>query len=159
MESISTALPTHLEAKNALDSLISSFSDSREMKETDIKTATLGIAHSLQIRDYALGSIGLTFDNLDALDFVKGLELLGEVSPCLLAIKASIYFEAEDLTEANLALDKAFALDPNHPLSLLLRRVFAAGWPPASFASMRDSLHPKVIEGLKELEGVSVDAK
>jgi len=154
---IETALPTHLEAKSALDSLISTFSDSRLLGETEIKTATLGIANSLQIRDYALGAIGLSFDSADSLDFIKALEVLGEVSPCLLAIKASIYYEGEDTIGANLALNKALSLDPKHSLSLLLRRVMGAGWPPASFASMRNELHPRVIEGLKELEEVAVN--
>jgi hypothetical protein len=154
---IETALPTHLEAKTALDSLISTFSDSRLLGETEIKTATLGIANSLQIRDYALGAIGLSFDAVDSLDFVKALEVLGEVSPCLLAIKASYYYENDDSIGANLALNKALSLNPAHSLSLLLRRVMSAGWPSNSFASMRNELHPKVVEGLKELEEVAVN--
>jgi hypothetical protein len=154
---IETALPTHLEAKTALDSLISTFSDSRLLGETEIKTATLGIAKSVQIRDYALGALGHSLTATDSLDFVKALEVLGEVSPALLAIKASYYYETEDTIGANLALNKALSLDPAHSLSLLLRRVMSAGWPPASFASMRNELHPKVIEGLKELEEVAVN--
>ena len=34
--------------------------------------------------------------------------------------------------------------DKDYPLAQLLRRVYAAGWEPKSFAHMRDDLHPKV---------------
>ena len=60
--------------------------------------------------------------------------------------------------DANKALDKALELVNGHSLSLLLRRVMLAGWPPASFASMRNQLHHKVEAGLKDLEEVLVNA-
>jgi hypothetical protein len=158
MNEISTDLPTHLEAKNALDSLLDSFQDSRTLEENAIKTATLGIAKSVQIRDYALGAIGIVLDTQDALSFITVLEAIGGESAALVAIKAAYLYELEDKTEANRALDKALELQNGHSLALLLRRVFSAGWPCESFRSMRNELHPKVEAGLADLEGVLVDA-
>ena len=158
MNDIKTDLPTHLEAKNALDSLLDSFQDSRMLEEVAIKTATLGIAESVQIRDYALGAIGIALDSEDSLDFINAIQLLGQDSAALEAIRGAYLYELGNKTEANKALDKAFELQNGHSLALLLRRVFSAGWPCESFRSMRNELHPKVEAGLVELEGVLVNA-
>lgn len=141
-------LPTNLEASTCFDSLLSRFQDSAPLEETVIKTATLGIAKSIQVRDYALGAIGLSLDSADSLRFIKALEVLGVESAGLLAIKAAYLYESEDSIGANLALNKAFTLERSHSLSMLLRRVFSAGWSPTAFASMRNELHEKVTADL-----------
>jgi predicted RNA polymerase sigma factor len=155
---IETAIPTHLEAKNALDTLLDSFQDSRMIEEVAIKTATLGIAESVQIRDYALGAIGKALDSEDSLAFITAIQLLGQDSAALEAIRGAYLYELGNTAEANKALDKALELQNGHSLALLLRRVFSAGWPSASFVAMRRELHPKVEAGLKDLEGVFVNA-
>ena len=155
---IETAIPTHLEAKTALDSILESFQDSRMIEETAIKTATLGIAESVQIRDYALGAIGKALDSEDSLSFITAIQLLGQDSAALEAIRGAYLYELGQIEEANKALDKALELQNGHSLSLLLRRVMLAGWPPASFASMRNQLHPKVEANLADIEGVLVNA-
>ena len=158
MKDIKTDLPTHLEAKNALDSLLDSFQDSRMLEENAIKTATIGISESVQIRDYALGAIGISLDSEDSLAFITAIQLLGHDSAALEAIRGAYLYELGQIEEANKALDKALELVNGHSLSLLLRRVMSAGWPPASFASMRNELHPKVEANLADLEGVLVNA-
>ncbi len=157
MKDIKTDLPTHLEAKNALDSLLDSFQDSRMLEETAIKTATIGIAESVQIRDYALGAIGISLDSEDALAFITAIQLLGQDSAALEAIRGAYLYELGQIEEANKALDKALELVNGHSLSLLLRRVMSAGWPSTAFASMRSECHPKVVKGLIELEGLAVN--
>jgi tetratricopeptide (TPR) repeat protein len=155
---IETAIPTHLEAKTALDSILDSFQDSRMIEETAIKTATIGIAESVQIRDYALGAIGKALDCEDSLSFITAIQLLGQDSAALEAIRGAYLYELGNTAEANKALDKALELQNGHSLALLLRRVFSAGWPPASFVAMRRELHPRVEAGLKDLEAVAVNA-
>lgn len=152
------ALPTHQEAKSALDRLIEGFLDREESSSLeDIQTATLGIAKGVQIRDYALGAIGLTLgDPEDSLAFIEGLMTLGTNSPALEALKSAYAYEAGDKALALSCLEKALALDPAHSLSALLKRVYGAGWPPASFVSMRNELHAKVEAGLAPLEAVIV---
>jgi len=158
MKDIKTDLPTHLEAKNALDSLLDSFQDSRMLEETAIKTATIGISESVQIRDYALGAIGISLDSEDSLAFITAIQLLGQDSAALEAIRGAYLYELGQTAEANKALDKALELQNGHSLSLLLRRVMSAGWPSTAFASMRSECHPRVEAGLKDLEGVLVNA-
>ncbi len=157
MKDIKTDLPTHLEAKNALDTLLDSFQDSRMLEETAIKTATIGIANSIQIRDYALGAIGISLDSEDSLAFITAIQLLGQDSAALEAIRGAYLYELGQTAEANKALDKALELQNGHTLALLLRRVMSAGWPSTAFASMRSECHPKVVKGLIELEGLAVN--
>ena len=153
-----TAIPTHLEAKTALDTLLDSFQDSRMIEETAIKTATLGIALSVQIRDYALGAIGKALDSEDSVSFINAIEAIGGESAALEAIRGAYLYELGQTAEAGKALDKALELVNGHSLALLLRRVMLAGWPTESFSAMRNELHPKIEAGLKDLEGVFVNA-
>ena len=151
METIKTALPTHREAKNSLDVLLSRFNDSLPLEETDIKTATLGIANGIQIRDYAMGEIGLALpDTADSLLFIKALEALGTRSAHLIAVKSAYLWESGDSILANLALNEAFKIEPENSLAKLLRRVFSAGWPADSFKTMREELAPKVREVVEQ---------
>jgi hypothetical protein len=57
-------------------------------------------------------------------------------------------YENGDGALAQKALDRALADDERYPLAGLLRRVFNAGWPPESFATMRAELHPKVLASI-----------
>lgn len=159
MQDIKTDLPTHLEAKTALDSALSAFADSAPINEQDIKTASLGISNSIQIRDYALGGIPLVLtDYQDITRFMNLLEGIGGASAGASAIFGAFTYEAGYTQEAHTYLDKSLELQNGYSLALLLRRVFSAGWPPASFASMRRELHPRVEAGLKDLEEVLVNA-
>jgi tetratricopeptide (TPR) repeat protein len=128
------------------------------LEENAIKTATIGISESVQIRDYALGAIGISLDSEDSLAFITAIQLLGQDSAALEAIRGAYLYELGNTEEATKALDKALELVNGHSLALLLRRVMLAGWPSASFASMRRELHPKVEAGLKDLEAVLVNA-
>ena len=152
-----TKYPTHLEAKNSLDLCLELFADSKTMEEADIKTAFLGIANSIQIRDYALGALGYSLNDYQDINaFLTLLTAIGGESAHVQALWSAYAYEAGNQEETSLHLNKAKELDPANSLATLLGRVFGAGWPPASFASMRDGLHGKVTEGLKDLEGVSV---
>ena len=71
----------------------------------------------------------------------------GHVAP-VAALYSAISYERGDSELAVSALDKAFADQKSYPLALLLRRVYAANWPPESFATMRKDLHPKVCAAL-----------
>ena len=57
---------------------------------------------------------------------------------------AATAYEKGDGVLAQSALDRALEHDDEYPLAHLLKRVFAAGWPPETFATMRRELHPKI---------------
>jgi hypothetical protein len=61
-----------------------------------------------------------------------------------LVIFASISYERGDGALAQRALDRAFEDSSNYQMAKLLRRTFAAGWPPSTFTQMRADLHPKI---------------
>ena len=103
----------------------------------------------LQVRDYAMGIT--TSENIEALG-TMWFSLLRMAPKQYLAPVATLYsavcYENGDGTLAQRALDRAFEADLAYPLAKLLRRVFAAGWPPESFAQMRAELHPKICASL-----------
>ena len=51
---------------------------------------------------------------------------------------------------------QAQLLDPDYSLAKLLDRVFKAGWPKDALASMRNELHPKVVETFKVEEELAI---
>jgi hypothetical protein len=154
---LETKFPTHLEAKNSLDLCLQLFNDSATMNEADIKTAFLGVANSVQIRDYALGAVGFALNDYQDINrFFTIFHAIGGDSAHFEAVWSAFAYEAGNQEEAYAHLNKAKELDPANSLASLLFRVFGAGWPPASFGSMRKELHPKVVDGLADLEGVSV---
>ena len=71
----------------------------------------------------------------------------GYVAP-VATLFSAVNYERGDGSMASKALDMAFADQANYPLAKLLKRVYAAGWPPESFAKMRTELHPKVVATL-----------
>jgi len=87
------------------------------------------------------------------------LTAIGGESAHVQSLWSAYAYEAENREEAFSHLNEAKRIDSTNSLALLLGRVFSAGWPPASFASMRNELHPKVVEGLKEIEEVAVNEK
>lgn len=157
---LETQFPTHLEAKNSLDSCLSLFADSKALNESELKSAFLGIANSIQIRDYSLGAIPLVLsDYQDINRFLTIVEVIGGDSAHLHAVWSAFAYEAGNSEEAFSHLNKCHELDSENSLGRLLGRVFRANWPHASFTAMRSELHPKVVEGLADLEGVAVNEK
>ncbi|CAN2192587.1 Protein of unknown function DUF4192 [Candidatus Nanopelagicaceae bacterium] len=111
----------------------------------------IGRMSDVQVRDYALG---VHSEDTYDLYFTMWRELLrlaprGFVAP-IACIVAAMAYESGDGALAQKALDRAFDDNQHYPLASLLRRVFNAGWPPESFASMRAELHPKVIAAIYE---------
>jgi hypothetical protein len=131
--------------------LIDEYRIGRGPTERTLVGRMIGRMSDVQVRDYALGVH--TEESYD-LYFTMWRELLrlaphGYVAP-IACIVAAMAYEGGDGALAQKALDRAFDDDEHYPLASLLRRVFNAGWPPESFASMRAELHPKVIAAIFE---------
>jgi len=157
---VETIYPTHLEAKTALDSSLSLFADSKALSESELKSAFLGISNSIQIRDYSLGAIPLVLtDYQDINRFLTLVKAIGGESAHLEAVWSAFAYEAGNREEAYSHLKACAELDIKNSLGMLLNRVFNGGFPSAGFTSMREELHPLVLEGLKDIEGVAVNAK
>ena len=117
--------------------------------DLDLKAKVIGRMSDIQVRDFALGS-----HNESTIDVYWAMWAdLMEIAPRdfiapVATLHAALSYEKGELAMAQESLDRAFADDSTYSLAALLRRVFAAGWPPAAFASMRMELHPKVCAGI-----------
>lgn len=98
----------------------------------------------IQVRDYALGL--LDKDKSDRL--IPALLRLVDAAPtdtiyinAPAALLSVAYYEMRNPTDSLTSLSNA---SEDYSLAQLLRRVYAAGWDPSSFARMREELHPQV---------------
>tara|TARA_R110000822_G_scaffold50568_3_gene132000 strand:+ start:211 stop:717 length:507 start_codon:yes stop_codon:yes gene_type:complete len=108
----------------------------------------------IQVRDYALGILNPS----NPVPYITALNLLLEKAPtdtqyisAPAALLAVIYYEINNKEEALTVLTNA---QDGYPLALLLSRVFAAGFTPEGFATMRADLHHKVVEGIYKTKKV-----
>ena len=99
----------------------------------------------LQVRDYAMGmATEETSEQLwDMWRWLLRAAPRGYVAP-VAVIFATISYERGDGALAQRALDRAFEDSAKYQMAKLLRRTFAAGWPPSAFTQMRADLHPKI---------------
>jgi len=127
-------------------------SQSKQMSEDDFDRDLASLVakvlmrlRDLQVRDFALGSI--TKENLET--FIAMWRWIVRIAPSaflapVATLLAATYYEASEPELARACLARALDADHQYPLALLLQRVFAADWPPETFATMRSELHPKV---------------
>jgi hypothetical protein len=118
-------------------------------RDKELLALVLVRLRDLQVRDYAMGITDE--DNIEAMwsmwRWLLRLAPAGEIAP-VASLFSSVCYERGEGALAARALDRALADDSSYPLAKLLRRVYAAGWPPESFATMRKELHPKVCAAL-----------
>lgn len=139
-----SAQPLQREGALAVSNFLEEFKINGNVNEK-LTALVLMRLHDLQVRDFALGIINS--ENIDS--YWSAWRWLLTIAPKsfiapVASIFAAISYERGDGVLAQRALDRAFADEKEYPLALLLRRVFAAGWPPEMFATMRAELHPKI---------------
>lgn len=137
----------------AIVDLAGEFAVGRVGLDLELTARVIGRLSDIQVRDFALGAHDE--ENFDTY-FQMWRHLMriapaGFVAP-IASLCAALAYESGDGALAHRALDRALADTNGYSLALLLRRVFTAGWPPASFAAMRRELHPKVCAGIFGLE-------
>jgi Domain of unknown function (DUF4192) len=133
----------------AVIDLAGEYREGRGPEDRELVARVIGRMSDIQVRDFALGSH--TDETADSY-WRMWRDLLviaprGFVAP-IATIFASMAYERGEGAIAHKALDRAFTDDDQYSLTLLLRRVFTAGWPPESFTAMRSELHPKVVAGI-----------
>lgn len=136
--------PQQQEGALAVADFVKQFS-THHIVSAELSALVLARLRDLQVRDFALGSITSSTldDHWQAWRWLLTIAPAGFIAP-VASLFAAISYERGDGVLAQRALDRAFADDETYPLALLLRRVFAAGWPPEMFATMRTELHPKI---------------
>jgi len=133
----------------AVTELLSSFEKEGMCTDLDLVAEVLVRLQDLQVRDYAMGIT--TSQNIEVLQtmwhWLMRVAPKGYIAPCA-TLFAAVAYENGEGALAGRALDRAFEDDVTYSLAKLLRRVFAAGWPPESFTRMRGELHPKICAAL-----------
>jgi hypothetical protein len=109
----------------------------------------LGSLTDIQVRDFSLGLHAA--ENIDQYwsnwRYLLRVAPPGFVAP-VATIFAAISYERGFGAIAQRGLDRAFDDESMYSLAALLRRIFAAGWPPTALTQMRAELHPKVRQGI-----------
>jgi len=133
----------------AFNDLVEEFTRTGSCKNKALLALVFVRLADLQVRDYAMGFT--TTENIETISsmwrWLLEIAPSGHVAP-VAALYSAIRYERGDGELAVNTLDRAFADQKSYPLALLLRRVYAANWPPESFAAMRKDLHPKVCAAL-----------
>jgi hypothetical protein len=137
--------PMQREGASAINELAREFSQSGLSQNKALIGLVLVRLLDLQVRDYAMGlATESTSEELwDMWRWLLRQAPRGYVAP-VAVIFATASYERGDGALAQRALDRAFADIPNYQMAKLLRRTFAAGWPPSAFTQMRADLHPKI---------------
>ena len=129
---------------NLVDAFFMSFTAS----DVDVPTTAMVLHYltDIQVRDYGLGILD-KYNNVEA-----ALKYLVDQAPtdtpyinAPASILAQLYYEQGNTADAFLTLSNA---QPDYSLARLLDRVFRVNWNPASFAKMREELHPQVVKGI-----------
>lgn len=133
----------------ALNDLIAEFLEKGISTNKPLIAEVLVRMTDVQVRDYAMG---LTHSgNIEQLfamwRWLVTIAPHGYLAP-VATLFATVAYEHGDGALAHRALDRALDDDPKYPMSMLLRKVFAAGWSPENLATMRQELHPKICQAL-----------
>ena len=137
--------PWQREGANAINDLALDFSASGLSQNKALIALVLVRLLDLQVRDFAMGlATESTSERLwDMWRWLLRTAPRGYVAP-VAVIFAALSYERGDGALAQRALDRAFEDSPKYQMAKLLRRTFAAGWPPSAFTQMRADLHPKI---------------
>jgi hypothetical protein len=133
------------EGAEAVNEIAIAFSRDQKIEHKRLIALVLVRLLDLQVRDYAMGMTTIeTSDQLwDMWRWLLRVAPVGYVAP-VAVIFATISYERGDGALAQRALDRAMVDSPGYQMAKLLRRTFAAGWPPSAFTQMRADLHPKI---------------
>jgi hypothetical protein len=137
----------------AVIDLAGEFASGRIGQDLELTARVIGRLSDIQVRDFALGS----HDEESVDTYFQMWRHLMRIAPDgfiapVASLCAALAYESGDGALAHRSLDRALEDVNGYSLALLLRRVFTAGWPPASFGAMRRELHPKVCAGIFGLD-------
>lgn len=136
---------TNIQALNAYKGIVEAFTSGKDLPVNEVNLVIASIK-DLQVRDFILGHAPMTLTAEGAVKLIEAILPLieeGERSPFYTLLSA-FYYEVGDKELAYVSIVQAQMLNPDYTLAKLLDRVFKAGWSGEEFASMRESLHPKV---------------
>lgn len=146
------------EAINLINDSILNFEDG--LPQDTIDKIIYSINNEIQVRDYFLG-LPDTFSIDTCKSFLTYLAVSVDESQrySVETILSAYYYETQNVEASQFLLSKALNTKPTYSLANLLKRVIEASWPADSFVTMRQELHPKVIEKLQEMQDQLIEVE
>lgn len=143
------------EAVALINNSIIDFQDG--LSSETINKIIYAINNEIQIRDYLLG-LPNVFPLETCRTFLSyiGASIDESESYSIFAVLSAYFYELDEVELSTLSLITALQIKPDYSLGLLLKRVYEAGWSADTFVQMRNELHEKVVEGLKEMSEVLI---
>lgn len=150
-----TSAPTTIgRVKDLIDltaSMIKSDGEEMRLDAPNFADIVAGVNKNLDLRDYLMG-LPLTYTLGESLAIVQffraNLDADDDNLIPFSTIAGAFYYELGNKSLADLL--NSHGLEAHYPLAGLLDRVYSAGWPAESFATMRQDLHAKVVQALEE---------
>jgi hypothetical protein len=143
------------EAKLTLDKVIKQISEQTGeilVASDDVKTIAYALENNIQLRDYLMGltNDGLSVESVANILRVMVVLIKQEELPAypVQTVLASYMYRLGESKLANGLLSSG--LEKDYSLAKLLSRVFIAGWPADSFATMANDLHAKVVQNIQD---------
>lgn len=143
--------------KQACELIAESLNNDIELTGEKLEAVILAVNSDIQVRDWLMGLP----TRWTAEEGIKLMQYLCVHAPSedlvpFVTLQAMYYYELHNTEKATMLLNYALRLDSNYSLAQLLLKVFTAGWPAESFAEMRSSIDPKVVEACYGEEGATI---
>lgn len=142
--------------KQACDFIAESLDNDIELTGEKLEAVILAVNSDVQVRDWLMG-----LPNRWSLDEgIKLMQYLCVHSPTedivpFVTLQSLYYYEQNNNERAVSLLNYALRLDKEYSLAQLLLRVFQSGWPSEQFQTMRNEIHPTVVEACYGPEGAT----
>ena len=142
--------------KQACEFIAESLNNDIELTGEKLEAVILAVNSDIQVRDWLMG-----LPNTWSLE--EGIKLMQymcvhapteDIVP-FVTLQALYYYELGNTEKTTSLLNYALRLDKDYSLAQLLLKVFKAGWPADAFTTMRDNIHPKIVEACYGPEGAT----
>jgi hypothetical protein len=118
-----------------------------EIMEEARERMIFAVNNDIQVRDFFMG-LPINHEMKDVIKlsaFLAGMAKQGQDVP-FFTLTGMFAYEMGNDKLCRLSLNYAETNNPSYSLTHLLKRVIMSGWPKESFITMRNELHPKIIQ-------------
>ena len=138
----------------ACDLITSMLNNDINLEGRDLEKVIFAVNEDLQVRDWLTGMPG-TWPIEDCIKFAQymAVHATAEDSVPFTTVQSQFCYEMGDKEDAKKLLEYSLGVNPTYSLAQLMTRVVEVGWPSDAFKTMRETLHPKVVEACYGEEG------
>ncbi len=142
---------TRTEACNLITDMLN---NDINLEGKDLEKVIFAVNEDLQVRDWLTG-MPITWPIEDCIKFVQYMAFnsTSDDSVPFTTVQSQFHYEMGEKEHAKKLLEYSLTVNPAYPLALLMTRVVEADWPTDAFISMREKIHPRVVESCYGEEG------